>query len=100
MELTNPQMMTTGSTVPVVSMKACVVYDSNGHIHHHHHVMTLAGGREPAEDEIAKDALQALRERSNPPSGDLHVLHIKHDALKPGKRYRVNVHKKHLVDEE
>lgn len=93
-------MISDGSTVPVVSIKACVVYDMNGHIHHHHRVMTLAGGYEPAEDEIAKDALKELRKRSNPPPGNLHVLHIKHDALEPSKRYRVDLHKKQLADEK
>ena len=34
-----------GATVPVQSIKACVVYDpSDGRIHHEHRVLTLTGG--------------------------------------------------------
>jgi hypothetical protein len=87
-----------GATIPVQSMKACVVYDStSGQIHHHHRVLTLVGGREPTEDQIAADSLRAIRNRRNPPSGALHVLHVHHDAMEPGKRYRVDPVKKALV---
>ena len=34
-----------GSTLPVHSIKACVVYDtSDGRIYHQHRVLTLKGG--------------------------------------------------------
>ena len=37
-------MTGSGATVPVQSIKACVVYDSTtGQIHHQHHVLTLVG---------------------------------------------------------
>jgi hypothetical protein len=87
------------ATVPVLSVKVCLVYDStSGRIHHHHRVLTLVGGREPAEDEIAADALRAVSNRRNPLSGrHLHVLHVQHDAMEPGKRYRVDVRRKALV---
>ncbi len=79
-----------GATVPVHSMKACVVYDrASGRIHHHHKVMTLVGGREPDEAKIAADALAAARLRPDPPAGELAVLHIVHDAIEAGKRYWV-----------
>jgi hypothetical protein len=87
-----------GATVPVQSMKACVVYDpANGHIYHQHRVLTLVGGREPAEDEIAADALRAIGNRRKPTGGALHVLHIHHDAMEPGKRYRVDLHTKEVA---
>ena len=91
-------MQTTGATVPVKSIKACVVYDvTRGRIHHQHRVLTLVGGREPADDEIARDALQALNRRRKPPKGKLQVLHIKHDAMEQGKRYRVDLKTKKLA---
>jgi hypothetical protein len=92
--------MKTGSTVPVQSIKTCVVYDAtSGQIHHHHSVLTLVGGRELTEEEIAKDALQVLSNRREPPSGKLHVLHVPHAALEPGKRYRVDHSKQTLITE-
>jgi hypothetical protein len=97
---TNQATKNAGATVPVHSIKACVVYDAtNGQIHHHHRVLTLVGGREPAEEEIAKDALRALSNRRKPPSGKLHVLHVAHDALEQGKRYRVDHAKQALIPE-
>jgi hypothetical protein len=88
-----------GSTLPVHSMKACVVYDpSSGLIHHHHRVLTLVGGREPSEDEIATDAIRAIRNRRDAPTGDLHVLHVHHEAMEPGRRYRVDHHNRILID--
>jgi hypothetical protein len=87
-----------GATVPVKSIKACVVYDAaSGRIHHHHSVLTLEGGREPDVQEIAADALGAAGRRRGAPGGSLEVLHIAHDAMDPGKRYRVDVVAKKLV---
>jgi hypothetical protein len=87
-----------GATIPVKSKKACVTYDSsNGRIHHHHYVLTLVGGREPTEDEIAVDAIRIVAKRRNPPGGELRVLHVHHEALEPGKQYRVDLHKKTLA---
>jgi hypothetical protein len=87
-----------GATIPIQSIKACVVYDAtSGLIRHCHRVLTLAGGREPAEGEIAADALRAMNNLPNPPSGVHHVLHVHHDAIEPGKRYRVDLPTKTLV---
>jgi hypothetical protein len=80
------------------SKKACVVYDpANGRICHRHSVVTFVGGREPTQDQISADALHALMSLPNPPVGEIHVLHVDHDAFKPGKRYRVDPHHKTLV---
>jgi hypothetical protein len=86
------------STVPVKSIKACVVYNpANGQIHHHHSVLTLVGGLEPEEHEMANDALRFIKDRARPlPKGELQVLHINHDAMEPNKRYRVD-HKKRVL---
>ena len=89
-----------GATVAVKSVKACVVYDAqSGLIRHHHCVLTLEGGREPGEAEIAADAISAAGRRRGAPSGSLEVLHIPHDALDPGKRYRVDVGTKKLAEQ-
>ena len=91
-------MTGSGATVPVQSIKACVVYDSTtGQIHHQHHVLTLVGGREPAEDEIARDALQAVKSRHDAPKGNLQVLHVRQDAMEKDKKYWVDVDKKELA---
>jgi hypothetical protein len=87
-----------GSTIPIHSKKACIVYDaSSGQIRHVHSVVTFVGGREPNNEEIEADALRALGSLPNPPKGDFHVLHIDHDAIEPGKKYGVDPHKKALV---
>ena len=88
-----------GATVPVQSIKACVVYDAgSGRIHHHHRVLTLVGGYEPSEAEMEQAALHRVAaRRSGHPGGTLEVLHIAHDAMHPGALYRVDVSKRALV---
>jgi hypothetical protein len=87
-----------GSTVPIHSKKACVVYDSaSGRIRHVHNVVTFVGGREPTDEQIAADALQAVNSLPKPYGGVLQVLHIPHGAVEPGKTYRVDLNKKGLV---
>jgi hypothetical protein len=86
------------SPAGIQSKKACVVYDpATGRIHHHHRVVTFVGGREPTADQIAADALHVLKLLPNPPVGELHVIHVDHDAFEPGKRYRVDPARKTLV---
>ncbi|HZZ11571.1 MAG TPA: hypothetical protein VFE79_12850 [Paraburkholderia sp.] len=82
-----------GATIAIRSMKACVVYDeTSGSIHHHHRVLTLEGGQEPTEQEMAQQALDAFSHSPNAknPAGRLSVLQVGHDALEAGKRYRVD----------
>ena len=77
-----------------------MVYDSSsGRIHHEHRVLTLIGGREPTESEIAADALRAVGKRRQPPAGTLEVLHVHHGAIERDKRYRVDVRRKELIVE-
>jgi hypothetical protein len=90
-------MTHTGFTAPIHSRKVCIVYDASGRIRHRHSVVTFVGGREPTEAQIEADALHALRSLPNPPGGVLQVLHIPHNAIQPGKRYRVDPHNKQLV---
>lgn len=96
----NPAMKNFGSSLPVHSMKVCVVYSADsGKIHHQHSVLTLVGGREPTAEEMAKQALRSVSKRHAPPGGELHVLHVGHDALESGKRYRVDHAKQTLLPE-
>ena len=91
----------TGATVAVQSLKACVVYDAtSGQIHHQHRVLTLAGGHEPSEAEMERDALgRVAARRGGPPGGKLAVLHVAPDAMRPDASYRVDVAKRALVAE-
>jgi hypothetical protein len=87
-----------GATVPILSIKTCVVYDeASGRIHHHHSVLTLVGGREPSEEEIAKDALRALSHQQRATAPKMRVLHVAHNELARDKRYRVNHAEKALI---
>jgi hypothetical protein len=100
MELTQVEknMKSAGATVPVQSIKACVVYDSeSGEIYHQHKVLTLVGGREPGESEMAEHALHALRNRHNPPVGKFSVLHVAPDSLETRKKCRVDVNNQIVV---
>jgi hypothetical protein len=90
-----PIMTHTGSIAPIHSRRVCVIYDAtSGQIRHRHSVVTFVGGQEPSEAKIEADALHVLRSLPNPPGG---VLHVPHDAMQSGKRYRVNPHNKQLV---
>ena len=86
-----------GSAATIRSKKACVVYDAEtGRVWHVHRVVTFDGGREPSDAEVAADALRALRSL-HAGLGALETLRVDHDELKPGKRYRVDVDKKTLL---
>jgi hypothetical protein len=87
-----------GGTEKVESASSCVVYDAlTGHIHHWHHSITLAGGRHPSDDEVAKDAVAAALRGSLKNQGDLRVLHVSLDAIEPDKRYSVDHQGQKLV---
>ena len=87
-----------GATVPVHSIKAYMVYDrSSGRVHHEHRVMTLVGGREPPDAQMAADALKAANRRGRHAEGALEVLAVDHRTVEPGKTYRVDLHAKTLV---
>jgi hypothetical protein len=87
-----------GSTLPVHSIKACVVYDkSDGQIYHQHRVLTLRGGYEPPEDEMAADALRFLGPKHEAKKAMFGILNIHHEAMAPGRRYRVHPERKELI---
>ena len=87
-----------GSTLPIQSIKACVVYDtSDGRICHQHRVLTLEGGYEPSEDVMAGDALRFIGARHEGKKAPLAILHIHHEAIEPGRRYHVHLERKELI---
>ena len=92
----------TGSTLPIQSLKSCVLYDETGRIHLQHAVMTLQGGYEPTEEEMANEARRVLRRSSHsvPEPKALHVLHVPHGALQPGKEYRVDPTRRKLLEQD
>lgn len=80
-----------GATVAIRSIKACVIYDeASGAIRHHHRVLTLDGGHEPTQQEMADQALEAFRKHGNATAAKLGVLHVGADEFEPGKQYRVD----------
>ena len=88
---------TFGEAVAVSSERLCVVYErSSGEIVHTHRVVTLEGGREPDEDEMAAYAVSLASRRRGSEDG-LETLHVASDALQPGRRYRVEHEHKRLV---
>ena len=90
-----------GATVPIHSIKACVVYDTaSGQIHHRHHVLTLVGGREPGHTKSPQMRFGRSGSLPKPPGGVLDVLHVHHDAMESGKRYRVDLRTKALALQE
>jgi hypothetical protein len=87
-----------GSNTPIYSKKACVVYDARtGRLHHVHRVVTFVGGREPSEEQMTRDALHAFKGPPMGHSGEFHTLQVRHDAIEPGKSYRIDHHKRALV---
>jgi hypothetical protein len=93
-----PPSSPVGSTLPVHSIRTCIVYDSaNGSIRHQHHVLTLAGGTEPTDDQVAKDALLAAASTGKPSVSTLQVLHVAPDAVVAGSKYRIDLATKSLV---
>lgn len=87
-----------GSSMPIHSKKACVVYDaSSGQIRHLHTVVTFEGGQEPSPEQIAANALEVVAKLPKPHQGTLHVLHVDESSLVRGKKYRVDVKQKKLV---
>ena len=80
-----------GGTEKLEAVSSCVVYDpATGHIQHLHHCVTMAGGRHPSDDEIARDAVAAALRGSLHNRRELKVLHIPAAALEPGKSYFVD----------
>jgi hypothetical protein len=79
-----------GGTEKIEAVSVCAVYDPlTGDIHHWHHCLTIAGGQHPSTDQIAKDALAAVRHRATPVTGALAVLHVD-PATETSKPYRVD----------
>jgi len=86
-----------GGSVPVHSVKSCVVYDEvSGEIHHVHHVVTLEGGRESTDAEIEAFAISRARVHI-PDSKGVRALHVAADALQPGELYAVDPKNRGLV---
>ena len=89
---------TFGVAVAVISERLCVVYErSSGEIVHTHRVVTLEGGHEPSDDEMAAYAV-SLASRRRGSTERLETLHVASDALQPGRRYRIEHEHKRLVD--
>jgi hypothetical protein len=84
-------------TAPVESSRACVVYDADtGLIHHIHRVVTLAGGREPTEQENENHAM-ALLEAKGRKTRALRALHVAGNAIDPHRRYAVEPKTQKLI---
>lgn len=79
--------------------RACVLYDRHsGAIRHIQHVIVMEGGHEPDEREIEQMARRSLSKRGLP-DDMLDALHLDGGALRPFMVYRVDVHRKALVED-
>jgi hypothetical protein len=79
--------------------RACVLYDRHsGTIRHIQHVIVMEGGREPNEREIEHMARSARIKRGLP-HDMLDALHLDRSALQPFTIYRVDPHRKALVED-
>jgi hypothetical protein len=91
---------TFGAAAAVSSGRLCLVYDAtSGEILHTHRVVTLEGGTEPSDDEIARYAVLLAQRRAGADQR-LEALHVERGALEPGRRYRVDYMNKALVAEQ
>jgi hypothetical protein len=70
---------------------------SDGRIYHQHRVLTLKGGYEPKNDEMAADALRFLGARNEVKKAMLGILNIHHEAMTADRRYRVRPERKELI---
>jgi hypothetical protein len=90
---------TSTGTVGYESSKACVVYDvQTGSIFHIHQVVTLRGGKSPADQEIEAAALDFATNDSRQRSC-MRVLHVNPDNLMPRMSYKVDLAKLTLISE-
>jgi hypothetical protein len=87
-----------GGSVEAVSEISTVLYDRTGAIKHIHHNVTLRGGHELTEDEMAAAATDVLRRQQRPVDG-LQAIHVPTSTLEPRKRYRVDTQKRIVVDQ-
>jgi hypothetical protein len=84
--------------MPKVREGACVLYEpDSGQIRHMHFTLVLQGGHDPSDAESEAMARASL-ERRGKPHAHLATLHVAHDAVKPDRRYRVDVASKRLVE--
>ena len=76
-----------------------VVYDpADGRIVHWHTHSTLHGGTHPDEQSLKKDALRHAS-LTDPSYGTMPVLHLDPRGIKPDANYRVDPHKRILLEE-
>jgi hypothetical protein len=83
-----------------VRERACVLYDgSTGAIRHIQHVIVMEGGHDPDDHEVEAMCRGALIKRGQEHAG-LSTLHVDRDAFQPFKVYRVDPHRKVLVERD
>lgn len=74
-----------------VSVKTCVLYDpSDGRVVHTHRVVTMPGGQESNDEEVAERAGDCAKRMGHETNG-LHVLHVGPDDCDGVSQYRVDL---------
>ena len=80
--------------------RACVLYDgSTGAIRHIQHVIVMEGGHDPDDHEVEAMCRRALIKRGQE-HDSLSTLHVDPAAFQLFKVYRVDPHRKILVERE
>jgi hypothetical protein len=80
------------------SVKVCVLYEhATGRIVHVHHSITLVGGLSHDTSTIETIA-RGIHERHGGDPAQVRALHLGGDDLVRGARYKVDVHRRELVE--
>ena len=88
-----------GIGVDVKHERICILYDSEGRIHHTHRHVSLHDTLAPARvEECARKAAAHVRTRWKAAAVDLHALHVAAGDFDLSKRYRVVVPERRLVE--
>jgi len=77
-----------------------VLYDAkDGEIQHVHTVITMTGADASTPAQVEKRAFELAKQRLGANAAKLKALHIDSSALEAGRRFRVDVKRRALVDD-
>jgi len=87
-----------GGNAKVKSIRCCVLFDPrNGEIRHVNRVITIEGAAETSEKEMAERTLR-LADSLGLETKRLQLIHVNHEALVQGHRYKVHTKTRKLTE--